>query len=102
LFLNEQSIIQFSEKTAERLWSDSPEMDVRLSRLFMKLFSKRPSDAELVSCRGYLQSQREVFAADQNPEWRKRMEAESHAPDLRALASLCQVLMASNRFLYVD
>jgi len=102
LFLNEQSIIQFSEKTAERLWSDSPKMDVRLSRLFMKLFSKRPSDAELVSCRGYLQSQREVFAADQNPEWRKRMEAESHAPDLRALASLCQVLMASNRFLYVD
>jgi hypothetical protein len=102
LFLNEQSIIQFSEKTAERLWSDSPEMDVRLSRLFMKLFSKRPSDAELVSCRGYLQSQREVFAADQNPEWRKRMEADSHAPDLRALASLCQVLMASNRFLYVD
>ncbi len=102
LFLNEQSIIQFSEKTAERLWSESPEMDVRIGRLFMKLFSKRPSDAELVSCREYLQSQREVFAADQNPEWRKRMEAESHAPDLRALASLCQVLMASNRFLYVD
>jgi hypothetical protein len=102
LFLNEQSIIQFSEKTAQRLWSETPEPQTRIARLFLKLFSKSPTDPELASCQEYLASQREVFAADPNPDWRKRMENESHAPDLRALASLCQVLMASNRFLYVD
>jgi len=102
LFLNEQSIIRFAERTAERLWSEAPESDARIHHLFLKLFSKPPTETEQAACREYLQGQREIFAADPNPEWQKRVEAESHAPDVRALASLCQVLMASNRFLYVD
>lgn len=102
LFLNEQSIIQFADKTAERLWSETSESDARIQRLFLKLFAKPPTESEQVACREYLQGQREVFAADPNPDWRKRMETESHAPEVRALASLCQVLMASNRFLYID
>jgi hypothetical protein len=102
LFLNEQSIIQFADKTAERLWSETSESDAQIQRLFLKLFAKPPTESEQVACREYLQGQREVFAADPNPDWRKRMETESHAPEVRALASLCQVLMASNRFLYID
>lgn len=102
LFLNEPSIILFSEKIAQRLWNESPDVDARIGMLFMKLFARHPSASERDFCNDYLSRQRELFAADSQPEWRKRIELESHAPDLRALASLCQTLTASNRFLYVD
>jgi hypothetical protein len=102
LFLNETSIIQFAERTAERLWSDVENNDERVKHLFVRLFAQSPTEDEKSQCLEYLALQREVFASDPNPEWRKRLETEPTAPEVRALASLCQVLMASNRFLYVD
>jgi hypothetical protein len=50
----------------------------------------------------FLKRQEEHFQRDQNSEWQKKMKADPEASKKRALATLAQVLMASNRFLYID
>jgi hypothetical protein len=102
LFLNDQSVLEFSENMAETIMPLHPTNDERIHEVFIRLFAKGPSANELEQCNAYLVSQRALFAADPNPEWQKTIEKSSHAPDIRALASLCQTLMASNRFLYID
>jgi hypothetical protein len=102
LFLNDQSVLEFSENMAETIMPLQPTNDERIHEVFIRLFAKGPSAIELEQCNAYLVSQRALFAADPNPEWQKTIEKSSHAPDIRALASLCQTLMASNRFLYID
>jgi hypothetical protein len=50
----------------------------------------------------FLKRQEEYFKADQNADWQKIIKKHPEAPKKRALAALAQVLMASNRFLYID
>ncbi len=102
LFLNDQSIVEFSDKLCERIWEESASSDARLAWLFKRLFAVDPTPHEYEQCREYLASQRATFASDPNPEWQKQVAKWDHAPDMRAFASLCQALMASNRFLYID
>jgi hypothetical protein len=102
LFLNDQSVIQIADAMASRLGNEYATLDDRIRAMFVRLFSKPPTDIELEQCREYVLAQRAIFAADPNSEWRKQIEARSDAPDVRALSSLCQTMMASNRFLYVD
>jgi len=102
LFLNDQSVLEFSENMADTVLPLHPTNEGRIHEVFIRLFAKGPSATELEQCNAYLVSQRALFAADPNPEWQKTIEKSTHAPDIRALSSLCQTLMASNRFLYID
>jgi hypothetical protein len=91
-FLNDQEIIGHSESLASSLISEASETEQQLGQLFLRLFAHAPNPDELQSCNEFLDSQREYFSqADPNAD----------APH-RALSLLCQVLLASNRFLYVD
>ena len=91
-FLNDAEVLDHADTLARSLMKESDFSSVRLGRLYLLLFSKPPTPSELQDCEEYLASQREQFAkAD------PKADAEH-----RALASLCQVMLASNRFLYVD
>jgi hypothetical protein len=61
----------------------------RITALFIRLFAKPPSADQERACLDFLKEQKEVRANEEN---------ENHD----ALATLCQTLMASNRFLYID
>jgi mono/diheme cytochrome c family protein len=102
MFLNDQSIVELSDKLCDRVWEEFPNPDARIGSLFKRLFAVDATPREQERCREYLALQRATFAADPNPEWQKHIAKWDHAPDMRALASLCQALMASNRFLYMD
>ena len=102
LFLNDESIVANANELAETIWSSSGDLESRIQDLFLRLFAEPPTPDEITHCLAFAYKQREIFANDTNPEWKKKIEKQTHAPDVRALASLCQVLMASNRFLYVD
>jgi hypothetical protein len=91
-FLNDAELIAHSETLAKKLIESSKFGSVRLSDLYLRLFAHPPSPDELASCEGFLEQQRAHFA-----ETDPKVDAEQ-----RALAALCQVLLASNRFLYVD
>ena len=91
-FLNDQEVIGFSETLARSLMAEPGGDEQRLSRLYLRLFSKPATPEELQTCKKFLVAQRDHFA-QQDP----KADA-AH----RALAALSQVLLASNRFLYLD
>ncbi len=102
LFLNDETIVQLAEKMGEHVWARHSDSEERLHEIFLSLFAERASAEELSYCQEFLSSQRDQFAKDKNPAWLKQLEQSPHAADQRALASLCQTLIASNRFLYID
>ena len=62
----------------------------------------RRSEADIVRSLAYLAEQTEAVRelSSRNPSRAK--DAPAPDPQLDALASLCQILLSSNRFLYVD
>ena len=91
-FLNDQELIAHADSLAKLLIGQSTEDSQRLVQLHLRLFGERPSPKEMLACEEFLARQRELFTA-----------ANSDADaNMRALASLCQVMLASNRFLYID
>ena len=102
-FLNDDQIIGLTGGLADRLFTNHPtEADQRLDALFRKLFATAPTDEEQQYLSSFLERQEELFRADPNAEWQKKIKAQPDAPARRSLAALAQVLMASNRFLYID
>jgi hypothetical protein len=102
LFLNDQSVIQYADDMAEAVFSQRSQTEDRVNEIFIRLFAKEPTRSELQTCLQFIDQQRIIFAADPNPEWQEHVKKWNHAPDVRALTSVCQTLMASNRFLYID
>jgi len=102
-FLNDDQIIGLTGGLADRLFTNNPiKADQRLDALFRKLFATAPTDEEKRYLSSFLGRQEELFRADPNAEWQKKIKDQPDAPAKRALAALAQVLMASNRFLYID
>ena len=102
-FLNDDQIVQLTNQLSERLFMKYPDnKNQRLNTLFSRLYSTgpRPTEKNLIS--DFLKRQEEYFKADQNADWQKIIKKHPEAPKKRALAALAQVLMASNRFLYID
>ena len=94
-FLNDDEIVRQADELARLLQRSSRSVDVQLHELFLRLFAADPTEAEVSQCRDYLARQVENF--DTGDGRRPEIDS-SHA----ALASLCQVLLGSNRFLYVE
>ena len=102
-FLNDDQIVKLTNQLSERLFMEYPDnQNQRLNTLFRKLYSTSPRPAEQNLISDFLERQEELFKADQNADWQKKIKEHPKAPKKRALASLAQVLMASNRFLYID
>ena len=102
-FLNDDQIIQLTGKLSDQLFTGQPtDATQRLDNLHQKLFATPPTDEERRFLSDFLARQEELFRADPNAEWQKKIKAQPNAPGKRALAALAQVLMASNRFLYID
>ena len=91
-FLNDQEITEYAGKLADTWMTNSDDTAERIGVLFLKLFAQNPTPEEQRTCEEFLASQRERFS-NHEPE----IDA-----DRQALSALCQVLLASNRFLYVD
>ncbi len=76
-FMNDEFIVERAEALANEISIAAQEPRTRLHHLFLTLFNKPPTDADHEVCLEFLSND-------------------------QTLASLCQVLLASNRFLYVD
>ena len=98
-FLNDESSIEASRATVRELSqselgaSAEPSTEfapAQLKNLWRRIYSVEPTAEELASCT--------AFVADQS-----RFLAEAkEAPESAALVSLCQALLSTNRFLYVE
>ena len=92
-FMNDAMIVGFAQGLADQILSATHDRTDQIVQLFETLFSVRPSDRELRDCRDYLDRQMKTFQAAEIPQDRV---------ELTAMATLCQTMLASNRFLYVD
>jgi len=91
-FLNDQQIVEQSTQLAKLVMKHDDQHE-QLRDLFRRLFAVDPTEEETSECVAFLNTQAEQFA--------EMSKSESQAAQ-RAMASLCQALLASNRFLYVD
>ena len=94
LFLNNEFIIKQGAVLAERVLAQPGTMDERIRGAWELLFAAPPTESELKAATAHVVEQTENFRRQGGP---KAMD-----PEKQALTSLCQVLLGSNRFLYVD
>ena len=93
-FLNDEMIVDRSHQLSYQLVQQSSIRDEQINHLFQRLFAMPASVQELRACREFIENQHRRF-----------LRQPSHTPpqaELHAVAALCQTLLASNRFLYVD
>ena len=103
LFLNDSGIVTLSDGIAEQLFSaELPDDTSRVNEAFLRLFARVPDSEELQDSLLYVSEQAAIFRNDQTKEWQEALAKNAQAAEVRAFSSLCQMLMASNRFLYVD
>ena len=92
MLLNDQFIVDQSLALAQRLRTEYPEDHrARVARLWSLLFGAAPSDADAANALAFWDAQIATLTARGDKD-----------PSLSAAASLCQVLLASNRFLYIE
>ncbi len=96
-FLNDAEIVQRSMELAELLTTQHADDAAHLDDLFTRLFAQRTTDDERLACLEFLRAQADHFAAQASTS-----DQQAADPNRQALAILCQTLLASNRFLYVD
>lgn len=104
-FMNDASLIAASRQMAASLWTE-PTAEARVRTAFLRTYAAEPAEDELAECLAFLAEQTELFRAapPKADEPAPPMPAEAASADpaeLAALASLCQMMLSSNRFLYV-
>ncbi len=108
LLMNDQFVLERAADLAERLHRERPgNVREQIELLWSLLFSATPSAAEMQRTLIYLVEQTETIRATvaANPTPKKDDKAKATAvpdPAQQALASVCQALLGSNRFLYLD
>ena len=108
LMLNDTFVLSSARALAERVRREAPgDVRAQVERAWRLLFSRSPSQPEFEGALAHLAEQGEEFRvrlAAVPPAPAKEGEPAPAPPDpqLEALSSLCQVLLASNRFLYCD
>jgi mono/diheme cytochrome c family protein len=99
LMLNNGFVVRESQAMAERLFKEEPADDARRVILAARLlFGSAPTGEESTELLAFLAAQK-VELTKRNEQLPKERKI---APDRAALASLCQTLLCSNRFLYVE
>jgi len=114
MLLNDQFVLDRATDLAERIRRESPGgARHQISRLWRLLFGVEPNEAEMQRSLIYLAEQTETLRAtfSQLTAEREKKDPKAKAPPasspatdptLQSLASLCQALVGSNRFLYLD
>lgn len=93
LLMNSRFVIEQSEHFAARLQREAgQDPAVQIARGWRLAFGSTLPESQLAELKTYLEQQTALLAA----------RAPKNDPEAKALASFCQVLLGSNRLLYVD
>ncbi|MFM7605506.1 MAG: DUF1553 domain-containing protein, partial [Prosthecobacter sp.] len=101
LLMNDTFVLDSSRRLADLVEKEAPEDRVRqLHRLWSLLYGRKASGTDIAKCLAYLDEQTKALTeyhhGIQHPKG-----VIPHPPQ-EAMASLCQVLCSSNRFLYIE
>jgi mono/diheme cytochrome c family protein len=100
MFMNDGSVLGHAEAVARRLTRDAPgDEGAQVRRAWALLFVAEPAEGDVAAAKAFLADQRRAFEARKPAD---PAAAAAFDPQLQALTVLCQAMMSSNRFLYVD
>ena len=91
LILNSEFVMQAAADLADRLHGEASDDDQRLSRLYLIALGREPTCVERSADRAFLSAAEQAQSTVTNAITRRRL----------AWASLCQVMIATNEFMYV-
>jgi hypothetical protein len=99
LMLNDIQIIEHSKQITDRVRKKAPEkLDEQIRELWRILFQADPTSQEIAMTKSYFQQQLSQFAGQvKGPKHSLASKAEE-----QAFMTICQALLCSNRFLYID
>ena len=101
LLMNDTFVLESSRRLADRLESESPgNRDAQIKRAWELLFGKPATQADVTRSLAYLDEQTKALTQYHHDIQHPKGVVPN--PPQEAMASLCQILCSSNRFLYVD
>ena len=102
MLMNSDFVLKFAGHFASRAKQeagDNPEAQIQ--RIWLLAFGRAPDESELASAQTYLTDQTQTFT-DESATASEKDKSKSPTPETRALESLCQMILSSNEFLYID
>ncbi|MFG0334298.1 MAG: DUF1553 domain-containing protein, partial [Maioricimonas sp. JB049] len=101
LLMNSDFVIDFSRYFADRIAADAgDDPTAQIRRAWQLAFSRPADESEVQSARAFLEDQTALLTERLQQEKDKKKETRTAAQE--ALASLCQMLVSSNEFLYIE
>ena len=107
LLMNNEFLIDQAALFAARVMTEAgTDRRAQIERAWLRALARRPTDEELQQALQFLDEQTRLLtgrlpkAAAKRPD--RGLPELEHTPAAWALASLCQMLLSSNEFLYVD
>ncbi|MEX1229947.1 MAG: PSD1 and planctomycete cytochrome C domain-containing protein [Planctomycetaceae bacterium] len=99
LMMNNDVVLKQAERFAQRLIADAgDDRTAQITRAWQLAYGKSPTPSELTQTLEFVAAQEQDFAALPAPE----KDKPAPQPALMALSTLCQALLCSNQFLYVE
>jgi Protein of unknown function (DUF1553) len=101
LLMNDTFVLDSARRLADRLQAEIPnDRRQQLQRAWELLYSKRADEADLARSLAYLEDQTKALTQYHHDIQHPKGVVPNPAQE--AMASLCQILCSSNRFLYVE
>ncbi len=101
LLMNDTFVLESSRRLADLVEKEAPKDRAKqLQRLWSLLYGQTPSEADIAQCLAYLDEQTKALMQYHHDIQHPKGVVPN--PPQEAMASLCQVLCSSNRFLYVE
>jgi hypothetical protein len=103
LLMNDTVVVSMATDFAERLRREHPDdAPAQIRRAWRLLFAAEPTSDELRESEEFLAAETEILTARVTPAPAKKDAPAPPDPQLQALASLCQSLFSTSRFLYIE
>ena len=102
LLMNDGWVVELAERISQRVWDEGGDATGRMKLAFELTFGHEPTEKEITVSQAFWDGQTELFRGDTEAAWQEKMKQDPEAATRRGLASLCQMLVASNRFLYLE
>jgi len=103
MLMNSDFIVEQSEHFAERVHAEAgADLQAQAVQAWRLAFLRPPTESEITTALTFLADQTEAFRQRLGSAAADKKKDDKRTPEQYALASLCQILLSSNEFLYVD
>lgn len=101
LLMNDTFVLESARRLADLVEKEAPkDRPKQLQRIWVLLYGRSASEADIAKCLAYLEEQTKALTQYHHDIQHPKGVVPN--PPQEAMASLCQVLCSSNRFLYIE